>query len=130
MKKPLVFFVCSSFIFASLALCGCEVENIIDESGDSYGIDYITVTVQLRAHYYKYVRDNSTPIIMPDAEIMLKIDKAGGLNKICYFTTDEAGYTSTCEYTLHLYREQPINMYANLQSDPPEEQVRPCVHHH
>jgi hypothetical protein len=109
-------------IFATISLSGCqEISKNLGGDEEPSKPNYINVTAELRGYFHKYNEYNTIPIPLANYELKLKIDKAGGLNKICYSQTDESGYTSKCVYSLQLYREQPINMYVSLESDPPKD---------
>jgi hypothetical protein len=126
MEKPVIFFICLSLVFASLTLSGCD--EILDtmEKGGSLSVNYINVTVSVRSTINKIVRWTHDGLSMdvtgvPDLEIKIKVDKASGESKIFYGTTDIQGSTDYYTHNLHLYREQPVNMYANLYSEVPDE---------
>ena len=118
MKKHLIVIGIIVLLLA-VGLSGCEEFLDIELPKD----EYITVTVKAAAQFVYEVSEDMANIELagvPGMEIKITMDKAGGEYKDFYGTTDENGDTKTYSHTFKLYREQPINIYANLYSDVPD----------
>ena len=94
---------------SSIFFSGCdELEELTKE-------DYITVTVNCNAQVfvkYKNDPDNNLPVI--DAFVDITIVKAGGERIDKKEKTGYWGATETVTKTFKLYKEQPIDCYANI----------------
>jgi hypothetical protein len=127
MKKIYVISLCFLMIFSTLFLSGCEeqITDFLEDTG-SGKVNYINVTINVIAEFKKII--NWTPEttmneigVVTGAEIKIKVDKASGESKLFYGVTNEAGQTNKYTHSLKLYREQPVNLYANLYSEVPDE---------
>ena len=67
------------------------------------------------------IQNGSSIINSPASELWIPINKLNQFKyKDFYAITDENGDTNDYSHTFKLYREQPINIYANLYSDLPD----------
>ena len=117
MKKHLIV-IGTAILLLVVGLSGCEEFLDIELPKD----EYITVTVKASADFVYEVSEGLANVELagvPGMEIKITMDKAGGEYKDFYAITDENGDTNDYSHTFKLYREQPINIYANLYSDVP-----------
>ena len=117
-------------IMVTVGFCGCNEEKVIDDldslDNDPSKPNYINVTVSAKAVFMKMISRGDTVEedvyeTVPGINVEIEMNKAGGVNMKFYDTTNSKGSTGYHWYTFKLYREQPINFYANLDGSHPIE---------
>jgi len=110
----------------SVMLTGCEFFGpgpSDSDPGSTSGTEqnYIIVTVKARvqAIFENRSFDTGEPfdvIALAGRNIKIKITKAGGENAIFNKITDSGGFTDLVDATFNVYKEQPVDVFADFSS--------------
>jgi hypothetical protein len=127
MKKSIVITICFLLIISTIFLSGCQ-ESILDTNGDSgpSNVDYINVEAKIRADFLKVVNWSDDGAVnewegVSGVEIEINVNKSGDENKTFLGFTDSKGKTTKYTQSFKLYKDQSINIFANLNNEVPDE---------